>query len=111
MKRSFKLLMAGSVLAFSLSTAGVQAAGGGGGGGMAGGGVSNSAPRYDASAEYQKGVAALKAEDYKNAIKAFKRSLSVASRNANAQYLLGFSYIQLGNHKKAKKPLERAVKT
>jgi len=110
MQKSVKLLAVGSALALSFSTVGVHAAGGGGGGGFSGGSPSQSAPRYDATAEYQKGVAALKAEDYKTAVKAFKRSLSVAARNANAQYLLGFTYIQMGNHKKAKKPLEKAVK-
>lgn len=110
MRNSIKLLAVGSALALSLSAVSLQAAGGGGGGGFSGGGPSQSAPRYDATAEYQKGVAHLKAENYKGAIKSFKRSLSVASRNANAQYLLGFSYMQLGNHKKARKPLERAVK-
>lgn len=71
---------------------------------------SKSAPKYDASAEYQKGVAALKAKNNKAAATAFKRSLSVAPRNANAQYLLGVSYIGMNDYKKARKPLEKAVK-
>lgn len=71
---------------------------------------SSSAPKYDASAEYQKGVKALKAKDNKAAVKAFKRSLSVAPRNANAQYLLGVSYVGMNDYKKARKPLEKAVK-
>ena len=107
MRNSIKLLAVGSALALSFSTASLQAAGGGGGGG---GSPSQSAPRYDATAEYQKGISALQAKDYKAAVKSFKRSLSVASRNANAQYLLGFSYMQLGNHKKAKQSLEKAIK-
>lgn len=95
--------------ALSLSTQ-LSAAGGGGGGGGFSGGPSSSAPRYDATAEYQKGVTQLKAKDYKGAVKSLKRSLSVASRNANAQYLLGFAYLRLDNPKKAKKPLEKAIK-
>lgn len=71
---------------------------------------SSSAPKYDASAEYQKGVKALKAKNNKAAVKAFKRSLSVAPRNANAQYLLGVSYVGMNDYKKARKPLEKAVK-
>ncbi|MEP2988454.1 MAG: tetratricopeptide repeat protein [Parasphingorhabdus sp.] len=109
MRRSLTLFATGAALSLSAIPFSVNAAGGGGGGGFSGG-PSQSAPRYDATAEYQKGRTALQAKDYKKAIKAFKRSLSVASKNANAQYLLGFSYMQLDNHKKAKKPLEKAVK-
>ncbi|WP_108809669.1 tetratricopeptide repeat protein [Sphingorhabdus sp. Alg231-15] len=103
--KSAAILGAATTLAFNPGSA--IAAGGGGGGGSA---PSSSAPRYDASAEYQKGIAALKAKDHKKAVKSFKRSLSVAPRNANAQYLLGVSYIGMDNYKKARKPLEKAVK-
>lgn len=68
----------------------------GGGGGSA---PSSSASKYDASAEYQKGITALKAKDHKKAVRSFKRSLSVAPHNANAQYLLGVSYIGMNNYK------------
>ncbi|QJB69463.1 tetratricopeptide repeat protein [Parasphingorhabdus halotolerans] len=108
MQRSTKLLAMGSAIALSFSAAGLQAAGGGGG--MSGGSPSQSAPRYDAVAEYQAGIAYLKADNFKDAVKSFKRSLSVAPKNANAQYLLGFSYLKMGDHKKAKNPLEKAVK-
>ncbi|MEE9432689.1 MAG: tetratricopeptide repeat protein [Sphingorhabdus sp.] len=84
--------------------------GGGGGGGSIGGAPSQSAPRYDASAEYQKGVTFFKAKDYKKAAQAFKRSLSAAPKNANAHYLLGLSYMGLEKYRKARKPLEKAVK-
>ncbi|GAA0472091.1 hypothetical protein GCM10009096_11470 [Parasphingorhabdus litoris] len=103
--KSVAILGAATALSFNPGSA--IAAGGGGGGGSA---PSNSAPKYDASAEYQKGVAALRAKDHKKAVRSFKRSLSVAPRNASAQYLLGVSYIEQGNYKKARKPLEKAVK-
>ncbi|MEP2101799.1 MAG: tetratricopeptide repeat protein [Parasphingorhabdus sp.] len=103
--KSVAILGTATTLAFNPGSA--IAAGGGGGGGSA---PSNSAPKYDASAEYQKGIAALKAKDHKKAVKSFRRSLSVAPRNASAQYLLGVSYIGQGNYKKARKPLEKAVK-
>lgn len=99
------ILSAASTIALGANTA--MAAGGGGGGGSA---PSSSAPRYDAAAEYQKGVAALQAKNNKAAVRAFKRTLSVAPRNANAQYLLGVSYIGMDNYKKARKPLEKAIK-
>lgn len=109
MRKSTLLLTLGTALTLSLGTTQLSAAGGGGGGGFSGG-PTNSAPRYDATAEYQKGVTQIKAKDYKGAVKSLKRSISVASKNANAQYLLGFAYMQLDDHKKARKPLEKAVK-
>ena len=85
------------------------AAGGGGGGG--GSSVpSNSAPAYDPAVEYQKGTAAFRAGNYADAAKAFKRVTSVVPKNAAAQYLLGASYMAQGDFKKAKSPLESAVK-
>ena len=83
------------------------AAGGGGGGGSM---PSDSAPTYDPAVEYQKGVEAFKAQQYKDAAIAFKRVTNAVPKNAPAQYLLGASYIALGDYKKAHKPLEAAVK-
>ena len=86
----------------------LNAAGGGGGGG--GGAPSQSAPRYDAAAEYQKGISALEAKDYKKAVTAFRRSLSVAPQNAAGHYYLGVSYVGQENYKKASKSFAKAVK-
>ena len=105
-KPAIKLAMV-SAVALSFSMTGLRAEGGGGGGG---GSPSQSAPRYDAAAEYQKGVTLLKAGDYDKAARSFRNSLSVAPRNASAQYLLGFTYMKQGNYKKAAKPLARAVR-
>lgn len=80
--------------------------GSGGGGGM----PSETAPQFDPAVEYQKGIAAYQAGDYKNAANAFKRVVGVVPTHAPAQYLLGSSYLQLGDFKKAKGPLENAVK-
>lgn len=85
--------------------------GGGGGGGSVGGSMpSQSAPRYDAVAEYQKGVLAFQGKDFKAATTAFKRVVEVAPKHAPAQYLLGASYLGQEDYKKARKPLEAAVK-
>ena len=92
-----------------LATPPLSAAGGGGGGG--GGGLpSESTPQYDPAAEYQKGVAAYKAKDFKGAGTAFRHVTEMLPKNAPAQYLLGSSLFQQGDFKKAKKPLEMAVK-
>ncbi len=85
------------------------AAGGGGGGGGASM-PSTSAPQYDPVEEYRKGVDAYQAKDYKKAATAFGRVVSVVPNHAPAQYLLGASLIGQGNFKKARKPLEAAVK-
>ncbi len=85
-------------------------AAGGGGGGSAGGAPSQSAPRYDASAEYQKGITALEAKNYKKAVTAFRRSLSVAPQNAAGHYYLGVSYMGQDNFKKASKSFAKAVR-
>lgn len=88
----------------------LSASGGGGGGGGGTGMPSESTPQYDAAAEYQKGVAAYKALDFKGAGTAFKHVTDALPKNAPAQYLLGSSLFQQGDFKKAKKPLEMAVK-
>ena len=93
-----------------LGAAPVLAAGGGGGGGGGGGMPSETTPRYDPAAEYQKGIAAYQAKDFKGAASAFKRVTEVVPKNAPSQYLLGSSLLLQGDFKKAKKPLELAVK-
>lgn len=88
----------------------LSAAGGGGGGGGGMGMPSESTPQYDPAAEYQKGVAAYQAQDFKGAATAFKHVTDAVPKNAPAQYLLGSSLLRQGDFKKAKKPLEMAVK-
>lgn len=100
------VLLATGLASAPLSIA--MAAGGGGGGGASA--PSASAPRYDPAEEYRSGVSALNAEDYKAAIKHFRRVTKVARRNAEAQYLLGVAYMRSGSAKRARKPFENAVK-
>ena len=100
------LIMAAGIAIAPISLA--SAAGGGGGGG--GSAPSVSAPRYDPADEYRKGVAALNAEDFDAAITHFRRVTKAARRNPEAQYLLGVSYMRSGDFRRARKPLENAVK-
>jgi tetratricopeptide (TPR) repeat protein len=86
----------------------VWSAGGGGGGGASM--PSDSGPQYDPVAEYRKGVEAYQAKDFKAAATAFGRVVAVVPNHAPAQYLLGASHIGQGNFKKAKRPLEAAIK-
>ncbi|MEO5492514.1 MAG: tetratricopeptide repeat protein [Sphingomonas sp.] len=94
-------------------TIAVPALGDSGGGGGGGGGMnvpSNSAPAYDPAAEYRKGIQALQANNFKDALKAFKNVLAVAPKDANTNYLAGLSAIGLNDWKKAKPYLEKAAK-
>jgi tetratricopeptide (TPR) repeat protein len=85
-------------------------ASGGGGGGGGGSMPSESAPQYDPAAEYQKGIVALKAKDFKAAKSAFDRVLAVAPKDANTNYLGGLARTGLSDWKGAKRLLEKAVK-
>ena len=97
------------VLALGLLAVPAFASGGGGGGGMPSL-PSASAPQYDAAAEYRTGVAALQAKDFKAAKTAFDHALSVASRDANTQYLAGVARTGLGDLKGARKFYAKAAK-
>ncbi|MEM1052573.1 MAG: tetratricopeptide repeat protein [Pseudomonadota bacterium] len=104
-KLATALMLVGGIIAAPVSL--VAAAGGGGGGGAA---PSASGPQYDPAEEYRQGVAAYNAGDFDQAVRHFKKVTRVARRNGEAHYLLGLSYMQAGNAKRARKPLENAVK-
>jgi tetratricopeptide (TPR) repeat protein len=101
-------LVALAAMAAALAVTPVWSAPGGGGGG--GDMSAPSGPSIDPVAEYQKGITAYQAQDFKGAAKAFKRVVGVISTHAPAQYLLGSSFMQLGEFKKAKRPLEQALR-
>lgn len=86
--------------------------GGGGGGGSVGGGSTggSSAPQYDPVVEYKKGVEAYKAGEYSKAVRAFRKVLKVASKDANTNELLAMSYEKLDKHKDAAKYYSKAVR-
>ncbi|MEO1490424.1 MAG: tetratricopeptide repeat protein, partial [Pseudomonadota bacterium] len=109
--RTIPLLPVAAIAASLLALTPVHfasAAGSGGGGG--GGAPSASAPQYDPAKEYREGIAALNAEDYSVAIKHFRRVTKAAKRNPEGHYMLGLSYLRKGDAKKARKPLEKAIK-
>lgn len=109
MRARFKPLLAPIQSAVILaSSAPALSSGGGGGGGAEM--PSGSAPEYDPVVEYQKGIAAYQAKDFKKAVSAFRHVVSVVPTHAPAQYLLGASYIGQGDYKHAIKPLEAALK-
>lgn len=104
--RSFAFIVAGALVFAPVTIA--SAAGGGGSGG--GGSPSASTERFDVAEEYRSGVEAFNAGDFDKAAKHFMRVTRAAPKTAEAQYLLGASYMGLGKADKARKPLESAVK-
>lgn len=104
MKRA--LLVAVAAIAFS----GTPAIAGGSGGGSGSSSPSSSGPSYDPVEEYQSGVEALQAGEYKKAERAFKRVSKVAKKDANTRYMLGLSHLGQEEYKAAAKSFERAVK-
>lgn len=79
-------------------------------GGSGGSAPSASAPGYDPTAEYRKGMEALQAQRYQEARKAFDRVLGVAPGDANTNLLAGLASAGLNDLKSARKYYERAVK-
>lgn len=104
MKRA--LLVAVAAIAFS----GAPAIAGGSGGGSGSSSPSSSGPSYDPVEEYQSGVEALQAGEYKKAERAFKRVSKVAKKDANTRYMLGLAHLGQDEYKAAAKSFERAVK-
>ena len=102
----------GAVVAIPLIAAPIfsASAAGGGGGGGGGGSPSASAPSYDPAQEYREGIAALNAGDPDRAARHFRKVTSAARKNAQGHYMLGLSYLRAGKVKKARKPLEKAVR-
>lgn len=103
----FRTVLFAGVLA-SLAASPALAAGGGGGGG--GDMPSASGPTYDPAAEYAKGVAALNAQDYKAAERAFAHVTDSVPKNAEAWRLLGAANAGQADHKGARRAFDKAVK-
>jgi len=83
-----------------------------GGGGRVGGNSmpSQSAPQFDATVEFKKGVEALKAAKYDDAQHAFGHVLEVNPHDANTHFMMGLAKAGAGNLKDARSHYEKAVK-
>lgn len=102
-----KSMTALAVGAAFLALSPAHSAGGGGGGG---GTTGATAPQYDPVVEFQTGIRAYNAQDYRAAVAAFRRVVEAAPRHAPAQYYLGASYIGQGDYRRARRPLEAAIR-
>lgn len=104
--RKSVLVLTGAIACFAQSPA--YSAGGGGGGGSVSPGATT--PQYDPAVEFQNGLTAYTARDYRAAAAAFRRVVEAAPRFAAGQYYLGASYIGQGDYRRARRPLEAAVR-
>jgi Flp pilus assembly protein TadD len=111
MRRALKAALIGGCLAV-LACGGVAFASGGGGGGMASGGgmPSESAPRYDPAAEYAKAIAALKANQFRDAARAAEHVTEAVPKNADAWQLLGAAKAGDNDWKGSRRAYEKAMK-
>jgi Flp pilus assembly protein TadD len=96
-----------AITALLFSAGPLFAMGGGGGGGSM---PSQTAPKYDAAQEYQKGIAALQARDFKAAKVALDRVIAAAPNDPNSQYLSGMARVGLNDWKGARRFFEKSVK-
>ena len=101
-----KMLFVLAVAAAAGGLAPAIAAPGGGGGGL----PPTSGSRVDPAKAYQEGVAALQAKDYKTAEDRFADVLSVAPKNAEANYYMALAKSGLDKPKQAARYLQRAIK-
>ena len=116
--RGLKSMAAGAaalaaVLATGLCGGAALASGGGGMGGMDMGGgsmPSDTAPRYDPVVEYQTGLAALGASNFRDAARAFQHVVDADPRQANAWFLLGQSKAGLNDWRGARRAYDRAIR-
>ncbi len=105
-----RTLLLTTISLLAVAAPALASGGGGGGGGSFSQAPSESAPAYDAAAEYRTGVAALAAKDFAKAKTAFDHALSVSSRDANTQYMAGVARTGLGDLKSARKFYAKAAK-
>ncbi len=80
-------------------------------GGMSGGGgmPSSSAMAFDPTKEYQKGLDALKTDDFKAADRSFARVLSVAPKNVQTLVLSGFAKTGMNDFNGARDAYKKAL--
>ena len=89
--KTFPTLCASALTLAFLSVAPAYAAGSSSSGGTIGNSNSNSIPTkaYNPVQDYQAGLSAIKAQNYKSADKSFKRVLSATRKDAGANYYMG----------------------
>jgi Tfp pilus assembly protein PilF len=107
MRRLVKAVLLAGAAGGLFATAAIASGGGGGGGAPM---PSMSAPSYDPAAEYAKGVAALKANQFRDASRAFDHVTQAAPRSPDGWRLLGVAKAGDNDWKGSRRAYERALK-
>lgn len=102
----------------SVRSAGAMPSHGGGGGGVVGGGLGSMSsampgvaqPRYNAATEYAKAIAAMKAQNFRQAALAAGHVTQAAPGNADGWRLLGAAHAGEEDWKGSRRAFERALK-
>jgi len=113
MRRALKAALIGGCVAVLAGGAALASggAGGAGGGSMArDGDLQNSGPRYDPATEYAKAIAALKAQQFKDAAKAAEHVTDAVPKNPDAWQLLGAAKAGASDWKGSRRAYEKAMK-
>ncbi len=107
MKKVHKLALAGLAAACAFAAPFALAAPGGGGGSMGGGGTPSA--NEDPQVAYQAGVAALNAQNYREAIRQFRTARRAAPNNSTINFALGRAYVGNNEDGEAQEAFERSV--
>jgi tetratricopeptide (TPR) repeat protein len=109
MKRiTHALAVAGLGLIFAAPMA--LADGGGGGAGMSAPPSGSSAARQDPAQLYQAGIAALQAQNYREAVRNLREARRAAPNDGAVNYALGLAYVGAGENDDARGAFERSVR-
>ena len=103
-----KLTIVGAATALASAAPLALAAPSGGGGASMGGGAPSSS-REDPQAAYQAGVAALNAQNYREAIRQFRTARRAVPDNGVINYALGRAYVGNNQDDEARNAFERAI--
>jgi tetratricopeptide (TPR) repeat protein len=84
--------------------------GGGGGAGMSAPPAGSAAARQDPAQLYQAGIAALQAQNYREAIRNLREARRAAPNDGALNYALGLAYVGAGENNDARGAFERSVR-
>lgn len=101
-----KISAGAAALACLLALAPLALANGGGGGGM----QETPTQREDPAAAYQAGVAALQAQNYREAVRQFRTARRAAPNDPAINFALGMAYVGAGDNEDARSAFERATR-
>src|SRR3981189_696968 len=122
MRRALRAALIGGCVALLAGGAGFPPRGGGGGGGAGGRGggggraadldkdLPGGTPRYDPATEYAKAIAAMKAQQYKDAAKAVEHVTDAVPKNPDAWQLLGAAKAGANDWKGSRRAYEKAMR-